>query len=63
MNSTPLPPIHQASASLASARAAAEKWTQLLERASAGLCISREELWNKISAMEELAKALRAKIK
>ena len=44
-------------------RSAAEKWSQLLEKASGGLCISHEELWNKISAMEELAKALRAKIK
>ena len=53
----------QASASLTSARTAAANWSQLLERASAGMCISHEDLWSKISAMEELVKALRVKMK
>ena len=55
--------IQQASASLTSARTAAANWSQLLERASAGMCISHEELWSKVSAMEELVKALRVKMK
>ena len=53
----------QLSASMTSARTAAANWSQLLERASAGMCISHEELWSKISAMEELVKALRVKMK
>ena len=53
----------QASASLTGARTAAANWSQLLEGASAGLCISHEELWSKVSAMEELVKALRVKMK
>ena len=53
----------QLSASLTSARTAAANWSQLLERASSGMCISHEELWSKISAMEELVKALRVKMK
>ena len=53
----------QGSASLTSARTAAANWSQLLERASAGMCISHEDLWSKISAMEELVKALRVKVK
>ena len=55
--------IQQGSASLTSARTAAANWSQLLERASAGMCISHEELWSKVSAMEELVKALRVKMK
>ena len=55
--------IQQASASLTSARTAAANWSQLLERASAGMCISHEDLWSKVSAMEELVKALRVKMK
>ena len=55
--------IQQGSASLTGARTAAANWSQLLERASAGMCISHEELWSKVSAMEELVKALRVKMK
>ena len=55
--------IQQASASLTSARTAAANWSQLLERASVGMCISHEDLWSKVSAMEELVKALRVKMK
>ena len=55
--------IQQGSASLTSARTAAANWSQLLERASAGMCISHEDLWSKVSAMEELVKALRVKMK
>ena len=55
--------IQQGSASLTSARTAAANWSQLLERASVGMCISHEELWSKVSAMEELVKALRVKMK
>ena len=55
--------IQQGSASMTGARTAAANWSQLLERASAGMCISHEDLWSKVSAMEELVKALRVKMK
>ena len=46
----------------ASVRAAAQAWAPLLERAAAGLCLSHELLWTDIVAMEELARALGARM-